>query len=163
MSKIEKIKSKIEERIALVEKCANAACEKNLHNTLEANELLIRQYKSLLDVIDSISEEKPSEDLEEAADRYASDSTGFIDMTAYRAFKAGAEWQKKKDRETIELAEEHAILAGRVQMKEEMMKDAVEGEVIYDLGGFFRIKSEAIDGAKYKVGSWVKLIIVKED
>lgn len=78
-------------------------------------------------------------------------------------FKAGSEWQRKKDRETIELAEEHAILAGRVQMKEEMMKDAVEGEVIYDLGGFFRIKSEAIDGAKYKVGSWVKLIIVKED
>ena len=55
------------------------------------------------------------------------------------------------------------FIAGAECQKEQMLKDAVEGEVIYDLGGFFRIKSEAIDGAKYKVGSWVKLIIVKED
>lgn len=57
----EQIKSKIEERIAFFEKCADAACEKNLHNTFEANELLIRQYKSLLAVIDSLPEEKPIE------------------------------------------------------------------------------------------------------
>jgi len=54
---------------------------------------------------DSLQEETPT-DLEEAADKYASDSTGFIDMTAYRAFIAGAEWQK-----------------------EQMMKEAVEGKV----------------------------------
>ena len=31
-----------------------------------------------------------------------------------------AEWQKKQDQETIELAEDHAMLAGRMQMKEEI-------------------------------------------
>ena len=99
MNKIKRIKSKIEERIALAEKCANAACEKNLHNTLEANELLIRQYKSLLDIIDSISEEKPSEDLEEAANEYAIlDEEGkWKDGGKYKGFIAGAEWQKEQD------------------------------------------------------------------
>ena len=88
-------------------------------------------------------EEKPSEDLEEVAEEWAeNEAYGKSDAEfemAYKGFIAGAEQQKAK-----------------------MMKDSVEGEVIYDLGGFFRIKSEAIDGAKYKVGSWVKLLIVKE-
>ncbi len=64
MSNIDKIKSRIEDRLAFAEKCAEAACEKNLHNALEANEMLIRQYKSLLAFIDSLPEEKSSEDLE---------------------------------------------------------------------------------------------------
>ena len=59
----EQIKTKIKERIAFAEKCADAACEKNLHSALEANEMLIRQYKLLLADIDSLSEEKSSEDL----------------------------------------------------------------------------------------------------
>lgn len=117
MSKIEKIKSKIEERIALAEKCANAACEKNLHNTLEANELLIRQYKSLLDVIDSISEEKPSEDLEEAAEEYAMlDEEGmWKDGGKYKGFIAGAEWQKQRDAELIEIAYNDGITIGKTK------------------------------------------------
>ena len=47
--------------------------------------------------INSLQQEQPSENLEEAADKYAGDSTGFIDMTAYNAFKAGAEWQRHKE------------------------------------------------------------------
>jgi hypothetical protein len=35
-----------------------------------------------------------------------------------------AEWQKRKDQETIELAEDHAMLAGMEKMREEMMKMA---------------------------------------
>ena len=57
----EQIKAEIESRIAFAEKCADAACEKNLHSTLEANEMLIRQYKSLLAFIDSLPEGKPIE------------------------------------------------------------------------------------------------------
>ena len=102
MNKIKRIKSKIEERIALAEKCANAACEKNLHNTLEANELLIRQYKSLLDVIDSISEEKPSKDLEEEVKRYYSDNFTYISSDQptlsilTNVARHFAEWQKER-------------------------------------------------------------------
>lgn len=35
------------------------------------------------------------------------------------AFIDGAEWQKKQDQETIELAEDHAMMAGRIKAKEE--------------------------------------------
>lgn len=84
----------------------------------------------LLSFIDSLPEEPESDDLEEAADQYA-----LRDSQAYKgvhctyvddkiAFKAGAEWQKRKDQETIELAEDHAMLAGMNKMKEEMMKMA---------------------------------------
>lgn len=105
----ELIYQEIERRIALAEKCAEAACEKNLHNTLEANELLIRQYKSLLAFIDSLPEEKPGEELEEAAEKYA-DKHGFrvpydgsnnyyddVDVKASKeGFLAGAEWMAKQ-------------------------------------------------------------------
>ena len=36
-------------------------------------------------------------------------------------FKAGAQWQKEQDQSTIELAEDHAMLAGMEKMKEEMI------------------------------------------
>lgn len=134
MNNIDKIRQEIESRIAFSEKCANAACEKNLHNTLEANELLIRQYKSLLAFINTLSEEKPSEDLKEVAEEWAeNEAYGKSDAEfemAYKGFIAGTEWQRKKDRETIELAEEHAILAGRVQMKEEMIKE-IEKDTLF--------------------------------
>lgn len=173
MSNIDKIKTKIKERLALAEKCANDACEKNLHSTLEANELLIRQYKSLLADIDSISEES-NKSLEEAAkESLEEQDVAELFCGSYDAdqmlemFKSGSEWRYQKDRrEFAKLKAKEwsdGYDEGIAKGKELMMKDAVEGEVIYDLGGFFRIKSEAIDGAKYKVGSWVKLIIVKED
>lgn len=152
MTEKEQIKAEIERRIALAEKCAEAACEKNLHSALEANEMLIRQYKSLLAFIESLPdennpepynpvydedylnekiakatkswegvdvnkmladcrgyEEKPSEDLEEAAEKYA-DKHGFrvpydgsnnyyddVDVKASKeGFKAGAEWMAKQ-------------------------------------------------------------------
>lgn len=63
MTQKELICQEIERRIAFAEKCADAACEKNLHNELEANEMLTRQYKSLLAFINSLPEEKPSEEL----------------------------------------------------------------------------------------------------
>ena len=36
-----------------------------------------------------------------------------------------AEWQSKQDKETIELAEDHAYLAGAVNEREKMMKEAI--------------------------------------
>ena len=128
----------------------------------------------ILDFIDSLSEEKPSEDLEKAAEEsLEGQSVAELFCGSYEAwqmlemFKAGSEWRYQKDRrEFAKLKAKEwsdGYDEGIAKGKEQMMKDTVEGEVIYDLGGFFRIKSEAIDGAKYKVGSWVKLIIVNED
>ena len=73
--------------------------------------------------------EMVSEDLEEAALKYRWEHPFCDGYTAY-SFKAGAEWQKQKDQETIELAEDHAMLAGMNKMKEEMIKDAVELHIV---------------------------------
>ena len=44
--------AEIERRIDFCDKLADAAAENNLHNSLEANELLIAQYGSLLSFLD---------------------------------------------------------------------------------------------------------------
>lgn len=46
--------AEIKSRIKESEKLADVAADNNLHNTLEANELLIRQYTSLLSFLDSL-------------------------------------------------------------------------------------------------------------
>lgn len=54
---------------------------------------------------------------------------------AIPCFQAGAKWQKEQDQETIEVAEDHAMLAGRMQMKEEMMAKAIDGDITFDYYG----------------------------
>lgn len=72
---------------------------------------------------------KLPEELEEAAKEYARnyipfDQCDFRDIL--RVFKAVAEWQKVQDQKTIELAEDHAMLAGMNKMEQQMMEGAVE-------------------------------------
>lgn len=110
--------------------------------------------------------EMVSEDLEEYAKKLtkgaALDKHNLIWMC-----KKGAEWQKKKDQETIELAEDHAMLAGMNKMKEEMIKDAVDA-VVYQ-GLYSKYVKERDDEAlanvlkNYNSGDKVKIIIVKEE
>lgn len=52
----EKVVGEIKRRIEDCERMADAAAEKNLHNTLEANELLISQYTNLIAFIETIEE-----------------------------------------------------------------------------------------------------------
>lgn len=68
-----------------------------------------------------------SDDLEEAASKYIEED---FHERSRADFKAGAEWQKQKDQQTIELAEDHAMLAGIMKEREEMMKNAVELHII---------------------------------
>ena len=83
-----------------------------------------------------------NKDLNAAAKEYSS----HIHFWPYRewvvpAFIHGAKWQEMQDQETIELAEDHAMLAGRMQMKEEMEKimesdpDAIEKTPKQDYSG----------------------------
>lgn len=80
----------------------------------------------------------------------------------FDAFIAGAEWQYKKDQQLIELAEDHAMLAGMNKMKEEMMEKAVETEVVSRITGSGLLPSVTfrVDDS-YKEGDKVKIIIVK--
>ena len=116
---------------------------------------------------------KISEDLEEAAEEYATTHLRNNEFpTADSAFKAGAEWQKAKilkDNPVIMPVEDFQALidshAKRVEAdyKEKMLKEAVEGYVNYyeDSGGI--LMAEAQVGCPYHNGDKVKIIIVKED
>lgn len=102
-----------------------------------------RLHKAMNDylqfIIQNFHKEEPvSDDLEEVASRYAEEEynskspatlpdrcRGCYAPLMY-AFKAGAKWQKKQDQSIIELAEDHAMLAGMEKMREEMMEKAVE-------------------------------------
>ena len=79
-----------------------------------------------------------------------------------KIFKAAIELQRKKDQETIELAEDHAMLAGMNKMKEEMMKNAVEC-VVEDWCGDSPEITIPLNPQDFKMGDKVKIIIVKEE
>ena len=87
------------------------------------------------------------DDLEGAAEQYGKEDTILPDyyndgdIPDYErwtadAFKAGAEWQKAQDQQTIELAEEHALLAGMIQERERMMKDAIDATIVETQVGY---------------------------
>lgn len=127
------------------------------------------------------------EDLEEAASKYeinaqhlADDKTGSV-FAVYNyqdgmrdglcctedAFIAGAEWQRKQDQQLIELAEDHAMLAGMNKMKEEMMRGAVEGEV-YKFGEVAYVKERNNAEltrylSQFNNGDKVRVIVIKEE
>lgn len=122
------------------------------------------------------SEKPVPNDLEEAAKKYAhcpftDDDGNFhedaIDEDAYLDFIAGAKWQEEQDKETIELAEDHAYLAGSVNEREQMMKDAVEGHIVLKNDGWNSIELPSTFfgelSKNYKHGDKVRIIIIKED
>ena len=92
---------------------------------------------------------------------------GDIDIT-YTDLKAiarhFAQWQKEKDAQEIIDAHRDGVLAGAKSMKEQIMKEAVEGEVIND-GGEYQLIVPALRTILHKMdeGDRVRIIIVKED
>lgn len=127
----------------------------------------ITAYNHILQFIDSLPEENHfedksemvSEDLEEELHNWMKencDDNGFFNqLELARHF---AEWQKKKDQETIELAEDHAMLAGMNRMKEEMMGNAVECT-----WGSQATSSFMSDFPNIECGDKVKIIICKTE
>lgn len=107
-------------------------------------------------------EEPVSEDLEEAANKYEEDAVFYAARNISDHFKAGAKWQKEQDQSTIELAEDHAMLAGMEKMREQMMKNAIDGQLEDDYD-YLRIKCLSTSCKPEDNGKLVKLIIIKED
>lgn len=131
---------------------------KKLKEALDSLDITSNLRLILIQTIEYLQEEPVSEELEEAAKEYSGKSSHPLN----NAFKAGAEWQKKQDQETIELAEDHAMLAGMEKMKEQMMAKAIDATIgsftngtIYDAD--FDIDSNLKDNDK------VKVIVIKED
>lgn len=105
-------------------------------------------YNEVLAFLDSLQQEQPSfpGDLDEAAEEYMKKARKhlFDDSPIGRAddaFKAGAEWQK-----------------------EQMLKDAVEGEIQMRYSGCLCAKTiRAINEDKFKLGDKVRLIVLKAE
>jgi hypothetical protein len=120
--------------------------------------------------IEALREEPVSEDLEEAinqsfiyhenrGDDFRSDEQ--IETSYRYGFETGAKWQKEQDQSTIELAEDHAMLAGMEKMKEQMMKDVIDAHCFGFQGA--ALFSFRLPAGNYLVGSEVKVIVIKED
>ena len=73
-----------------------------------------------------------------------------------------AEWQKKQDQETIELAEDHAMLAGMNKMEQQMMEKAYDTVMQFDELDDLVPTFENMQKFGFKVGDKVKVIILKE-
>ncbi len=113
-------------------------------------------------------------DIGEAAmcfSKNASDGHNYRDLRV--GFIAGAKWQAEQDQETIELAEDHAYLAGAVNEREKMLREAVvahcygSANTASELGSPGHCISicynEKENTPHVVAGDQVKLFIVKED
>jgi hypothetical protein len=82
----------------------------------------------IMDEVKKELEQEPvSEELEEAVNAYIGYAPDIDECSSVygkrQAFKAGAKWKEKEMQSTIELAEDHAMLAGMEKMKEQMMEN----------------------------------------
>jgi uncharacterized protein YihD (DUF1040 family) len=90
----------------------------------------------LLSFIDSLPEESASEDLEEAAYKYCEKVNHRQTDIITDSFKAGAEWQREKDKQLVgatqKISHQHGYDEGRLDMKEEILSKAVSENTLID-------------------------------
>lgn len=144
--KVQLIKEEIEKEMSLLDRTN----EYDIGRLDELNHLVL--------FIDSLPEESASEDLEEYAKKLAKgaalDKHNLIWMC-----KKGAEWQKQQMKEALQTEYEK----GRFDMREEMMKTLVEGEIVKDIHNQLKVTSEPLNDTFGKFGDRLKIIIVKEE
>lgn len=118
----------------------------------------------------TMDEESVSEDLgeyiNELSKQFPEVSFAKLSRIAVRVSK----WQKQQDQSTIELAEDHAMLAGMEKMKEQMMAKAIDGDVTFDYYGnddkaygCIAHDSFCLEDFGLKDRDKVKMILIKED
>lgn len=81
-----------------------------------------------------ITTSNASEGLDEAAYKYSFESRPSVygQVDVIDAFKAGAEWQKQRDAELIEIAYNDGITIGKTKQKEQMIKDSEEDALLLE-------------------------------
>ena len=104
-------------------------------------------YQETLPLIDSLQQEQPEVDLEEEVKRYYSDNFAYI----------------SSDQPTLSILTNIARHFTEWQ-KEQMMKEAVEGEIQMRYSGCLCAKTiRSINEDKFKFGDKVRIIVVKEE
>ena len=131
--------------------------------------------KEIGEAIDVAIEVLPKEEAEDASLEVAAEkySDKYCSDWAYRleyedAFIAGAKWMRKKDVEDMYLSDNRHFLKcyeqGKVDMRVEMMKDAVEGEIGYwNQRGLSIRLDKSLERLGYDMDTKVKILIVKND
>lgn len=105
------------------------------------------------------------EDLEEAAKEYSFNIPTQLEFDSVwkketeQHFKDGSYWKENQMKEALQTEYEK----GRFDMKEEMMKALVNGEIAKDIHNQLKVTPEPLNDAFGKFGDKVKIIIVKED
>ena len=142
MNKVEKIKADID-------RLQETTMDENRNFLSSYHEGIFDGLSMIENFIDSLEEEPVSNDLEEFA-KMESELFGereyeidYIDRNAlakgyYWGVKAGAQWQKERDQSTIELAEDHAYLAGQEKIIAKAIKwleDNID-RYLYNTGGY---------------------------
>lgn len=112
------------------------------------------------------SKEQSMEGLEEAAKDRVTENGRFpiseFEELRIRDIEFGAEWQKVQDQKTIELAEDHAMLAGMNMMEQQMIEKAYDTIMQFDELNDLVPTFEDMQKFGFKQGDKVKVIIFKE-
>lgn len=108
-------------------------------------------YQHVGILIGSLQQEQPEVDLGKEIDRMSKRYPEVSFAKLSRIAVHFAKWKEAQDQKIIELAEDHAYLAGAVNEREKMMKDAVP---------FYEILEAVPPGPEREN---VRVIIVKED
>lgn len=156
-------------------------------DTWEETDAFVREKAGVL--LTYAKEEPVSEELEEASKEwlrpqldksYANyGETKMMELTHFDGYamlyavEFGAQWQKQQDQSTIELAEDHAMLAGMEKMKEQMMANGVDGVVHHfekcEVASVHYNDPTGVPMAYFtspeglSAGDKVKIIVIKED
>ena len=163
-------KEKIKEQVNIYISNLRVAQEQGIITRFDEGKL--EALEEIADFIDSLQEEPVSENFEEAADNAFNKVLNTHEIVNIRScmemFKYGAQWKEKEMQSTIELAEDHAMLAGMEKMKEQMMKDAIDVEVHIDAGNYPYIPEIELydydkDEPLAKSGDKYKVVLIKED
>lgn len=112
--------------------------------------------------------EQPAEGLGEEVKRYYSENFAYItsDQPTLSILtniaRHFAEWQEKQNQKTIELAEDHAMLAGMNKMEQQMMEKGYEAFIsAHNTIPVLPMKDVSDLGLDY--GDKVRVIVIKED
>lgn len=164
--KLEKIKKLADDMYyAAANLGPNVGSGERLRKTMdEYRQFIINEYHK---------EEPVSEDLEQAINTYLATYFGgekekqewpFIKKMVIHF----AEWQKEQDKQWLAEEHKHIFAKGRDSMKQQMMKDAVDGTFSFGeladgtpIDSIFVLDKEV--KSKYKEGEKVKLLIIKEE
>lgn len=123
-------------------------------------------YESMESFLDTLSEE-PDKSLEEAGEEYGNVKHPMTKTGAKESkedFIAGAEWQKKQDEVEKNLKYLYGMDEGARILKEQMLKEAVEGEVMTN--GFYPYEPRIVasyPNCPYNFGDKVRIAVLKEE